>query len=103
MKEWIQEIVGVLKQARLQKGLSQRELSTKTKIPQGHLSKIEQGLIDLQASSLIELARALELEVMLIPRSLLNAVEGMLRTPKDSRQIPAYRLNIEEEGDESEN
>lgn len=97
MKELIQEMVLLLKEARIKKGLSQRDLSAKIKTPQSHISKIEQGLIDLQVSSFIQMARSLELEVMLIPRPLINAVQGILRAPTGSKQIPAYRLSDEED------
>lgn len=71
-----------LKQARESKGLSQRELGARIAVPQSHISKIESGTVDLKASSLIEFARALDLEVVLVPRSLVPAVEAMSRTPQ---------------------
>lgn len=74
-----------LKQARESKGLSQRELGARIAVPQSHISKIESGTVDLKASSLIEFARALDLEVMLVPRSLVPAVEALSR-PSQERQ-----------------
>jgi transcriptional regulator with XRE-family HTH domain len=73
-------LVSALKQARENKGLSQRALSAKIDVPQSPISKIESGRVDIKASSLIELARALDLEIMLIPRSLVPAVESLTRT-----------------------
>jgi transcriptional regulator with XRE-family HTH domain len=72
-------IAEALKQARLAKGWSQRELGKRAHIPQSHISRIEAGAVDLQLSSLIELARTLELEVMLTPRAALPAVKSMVR------------------------
>jgi transcriptional regulator with XRE-family HTH domain len=69
-----------LKQARLELGLTQRALGERVRLPQSHISKIEQGGVDLQLSSLTELARALELEVQLVPRHALPAVEGVVRS-----------------------
>lgn len=66
-----------LKQARADHRLSQRELSAKIGVPQSHISKIENGKVDLQASSLIDFARALDLEVMLVPRNLVPAVTAL--------------------------
>ena len=77
-----------LKQARENRGLSQRELGTRIAVPQSHISKIESGAVDLKTSSLIEFARALDLEVMLVPRSLVPAVEAMSRTPQERQDQP---------------
>lgn len=68
MKESIAHIADQIREAREAKGLSQRVLSQKVGIPQSHISKIENGAVNLQLSSLIELARALDLELMLIPK-----------------------------------
>ena len=69
-----------LRDARVAKGLTQRELGERVGLPQSHISKIEQGAVDLQFSSLSELARALDLELKLVPRQALPAVEGVVRT-----------------------
>lgn len=74
-----QTIIATLKTAREISGQSQRDLSAKVGVPQSHISKIEGGGADIRLSSLIELARALELELMLVPRRLVPAVEGVLR------------------------
>ena len=72
-------IIAALKAAREERGLSQRELSAKAGVPQSHISKIEQGAVDLQLSSLIELARVLDLEIMSVPRRLVPAVQAIVR------------------------
>lgn len=97
----IQYIGVALKVARKQKKLSQRALSSKTGIPQSHLSKIEQGVVDLQISSLIEIVRVLELELMLVPRQLVPAFQTLIRKSETNTtvQIPVYRLDEEETDD----
>ena len=75
-------IVEALKSAREAKQLSQRALSAKAGVPQSHISKIESGAVDPQVSTLVELARLLNLEVMLVPRSLVPAVRGIVRSPE---------------------
>lgn len=75
-----EEIIEALKAAREAKGLSQRGLSARTGVPQSHISKIEKGNADIRLSSLVELARALELELRLVPRKALPAVESVVRT-----------------------
>src|SRR5580658_3431579 len=75
-----------LRSAREARGLSQRALAAQAKIPQSHLSKIEAGAVDLQLSSLLELARGLDLEVMLVPRKLVPAVEALTRSEERKSQ-----------------
>jgi hypothetical protein len=51
----------------------------------------ENGAVDLKLSSLIELARTLGLEVMLVPRKLVPAVEMLARGGGAKEpQRPAY-------------
>lgn len=87
-------ILAALKTARDTRGLSQRDLSAKTGVPQSHISKIESGGADIRLSSLIELARALELELVLVPRHLAPAVEGVLRA---APLPPSARTHAREE------
>jgi transcriptional regulator with XRE-family HTH domain len=96
----IQGIAKSIKVARNKKGLSQRALSAKTGVPQSHISKIENGMVDLQISSLIEISRALDLELVLVSTTLLPAVEA-LHSSMNSGQVPAYRLT-DEEGNEND-
>lgn len=79
MKAGVKEIVASLKEARTANSLTQQELGQRVGLPQSHISKIEKGGVDLKLSSLAELARALDLEVKLVPRKALPAVEGAVR------------------------
>ena len=99
MLDSIEHIAIAIKAARSRKGLSQRALGAKTKIPQSHISKIENGEVDLQASSLVEISRVLDMELMLIPRQLVPTFKSLLKgLGKDSqKQIPKYQLNPDEE------
>jgi transcriptional regulator with XRE-family HTH domain len=83
----------LIRAARESKGLTQRELSSRVGIPQSHISKIEHGRVDLQTSNLMQIARALDLELALVPRSILPAVETLSAVqrpegPSISSQIP---------------
>lgn len=78
------EIVANLKAARERTGLTQRDLSARIGVPQSHISKIESGTTDLRLSSLIELARALDHEVVLVPRRLLPAIEAIVSNAASS-------------------
>ena len=79
MNYTIIHIANNLKAAREAKGLSQRALSKLAGVPQSHISKIENGFVDLRLSSLIELARVLGLELMLVPRMALPAIKSIAR------------------------
>lgn len=68
-----------LREAREAKSWSQRELSDRAGIPQAHISRIESGAIDPKVSTISELARVLDLDLMLLPRTALTAVDALLR------------------------
>ncbi len=79
-----EKIASTLRTARMSKALSQRELSAKAGVPQGHISKIENGAVDLRVSSLVALARALDLELTLVPRKAVSAVQSIARSSTHS-------------------
>jgi transcriptional regulator with XRE-family HTH domain len=85
-KPAIAYIATAIKAARTHKGLSQRALSEKIGIPQGHLSKIENGEVDPRLSSAIEIARALDYEVIIIPRALLPAIGALKQGAAETAQ-----------------
>ena len=97
-----EHIASILKSARKARGLSQRALSAKVGVPQSHLSKVEKGAVDLRVSSLVELARALDLELMLVPRKSAPAVNALVHALPISRETetsrPAYALDEEDDG-----
>lgn len=75
-----EDILQALKKAREAMGLSQRALSARTGVPQSHISKIESGGADIRVSSLIEIARALDLELKLVPRKAVPAVDTVVQS-----------------------
>ena len=75
-----EHIATKLKAAREAKGLSQRALSSAVGVPQGQISRIENDAVDLRLSSLIALARALDLELTLVPRKTVPAVQSVVRS-----------------------
>ncbi|MXZ13329.1 MAG: helix-turn-helix transcriptional regulator [Candidatus Dadabacteria bacterium] len=100
----IEYIARALRKARETKGLSQRELGKKAGLPQGHISKIENGTVDLRVSSLVALARTLDLELVLVPRKVVPALKSLVRSGatdalrERATQQPLYSLD--EEGDD---
>jgi transcriptional regulator with XRE-family HTH domain len=100
-----EEIARTLKATREAKGLSQRALGAKSGLTQAHLSRIENGSVDVRLSNLIELARTLDLEVTLVPRQTLPAVRSIARGAMRPGQPvaldqprPAYRLDDDADG-----
>ena len=91
----IEDIARTLKEARERKGLSQRALSAQSGVHQYQISKIENGTVDLRLSSLIELARALDLDLKLIPRKAVPAVDNIVRStvPKVAAAPALKELN----------
>lgn len=75
-----EHVAANLKAARQHKGLSQRALSTLSGVPQAHISKIESNAVDLRLSSLIAIAHALDLELALVPRKTVPALQSLART-----------------------
>lgn len=49
--------------------------------------------MDPRLSTIQNVARALDLELMLIPRHLISAVEGLQRASSDSSKRPMYALD----------
>ena len=78
-KPTLADIARTLREARQAKHMSQRALSARSGATQAQISRIENGEVDLQVSSLIELARALDMDVILAPKSALPAVEALVR------------------------
>jgi HTH-type transcriptional regulator/antitoxin HipB len=99
----VEYLAEALKAARAGKKLSQRGLSKTTGMPQAQISKIENAAVDLKASTLIELARALDLEVMLVPRKHVPAVKsliGLTATSGSDTVPPRPAYALDDEGDD---
>lgn len=80
-------LIDSLREAREVAGISQRDLSARSGLTQSHISQIERGTLDPGLSSLIDLSRALDLELVLVPKKLLPAVNGILQTSDAEREL----------------
>jgi len=72
------EIIKSLKKRRLELKLRQSELGIKLGLPQSHISKIEQGATDPRLSTVTDMARLLEQELLLVPRELLPVIKSII-------------------------
>lgn len=86
------QILESLREARQRKGFSQRELSAKSGVPQSHISKIENGAVDLRVSSLVALARVLDLELELVPKKTVPAVKSIVRSSTSADFANAQKM-----------
>ncbi len=86
-------ILDQLRSARQDAGVSQRELSRRTGITQSHISQTESGRSEAGLSTVIQMARALDLELMLVPKKLVPAVEGII-----GRNTPDSQLSVADGG-----
>ena len=93
---------GVLRQAREGRGLRQQDLAERLGLRQRQISDLERAAMDPRLSTLQNVARALDLEVILIPRHLIAVVEGLQRGD-NSPSTPMYSLQDEDEGCDLDN
>jgi transcriptional regulator with XRE-family HTH domain len=87
-----------LKEARINRGWGQRELGGKIGLPQPHISAIESGGVVPRFDTLLDIVRVLELDLLLVPRSLVPAMLSLIRAQKEpvSAEKPMYAANDEE-------
>lgn len=94
-----------LRQARTSQGLSQTDLAAKLGIRQRQISDLERAANDPRLSTIQNVARALDLEVMLVPRHLITVIEGMQRSAAPTaaaRERAMYSLESEEDAEDGE-
>lgn len=87
------DLFNVLRETRLKRQLSQQELARKLGLRQRQVSDLERAAMDPRLSTIQNVARALDVELMLIPRYLISAVESLQRASSDSTKRPMYALD----------
>ena len=89
-----------MKAARLKRGWGQRELGAHVGLPQPHISAIESGKIVPRFDTLLDLVRVLDQDILLIPRTLVPAVQSLIRAhrePAGSEERSLYAAEDEED------
>ncbi len=81
----------LIAKARKDKGLTQGALAQQLGVPQGQISRVESGLVDVRVSTLVEQARLVDLEVVLVPRKWVPVVTKLIR-PDPEKSPFLYRL-----------
>jgi transcriptional regulator with XRE-family HTH domain len=69
-----------LKESRRKRGWSQTELGKRAGLPQMHVSGIESGKIVPRFDTLLDLARVLDYDLVMVPRALVPAVQALIRS-----------------------
>lgn len=73
-----------LRETRRARGWSQEAFGRKVDLPQAHVSGIEAGKIVPRFDTLLDLVRALDFDLMMVPRSLVPAVQALIRDQQQS-------------------
>ncbi len=89
--------------ARQQRGWSQVELGRRVGLPQVHISGIETGKVAPRFTTLLDLVRVLDFDLLLVPRPLVPAVQSLIRdeNQSDDGERPMYAMDDPESGDDS--
>src|SRR5271154_3227129 len=82
-------------EARRSRGWSQAELGRRLGLPQMHISGIETGKIVPRFDTLLDLVRVLDRDLLLVPRTLVPAVQALIRDQRrqasgDESERPLY-------------
>ena len=97
-----EDIRQAIKQGRQAKGWSQLELGQKVRLAQRHISGIETGKIVPRYDTLLEIMRALDRDLVLVPRALVSVVKAMERDFRNqavhgqTEERPLYADNDDE-------
>ena len=84
------DIGQLLKATRKVKRLTQEEVADMAGISRPRYREIEAGSSAARTTTLINIARALGLELMLIPQAMVPAVDALLRPHDDLDDLPAF-------------
>jgi transcriptional regulator with XRE-family HTH domain len=88
------DILARLRDTRRSLGISQEALGKRLRITQAHLSDIEKAKVTPRLSSVIEIARALDQELILVPRNKIPMIRAILA---GRPAAPLWEIGDEEE------
>jgi transcriptional regulator with XRE-family HTH domain len=92
-----------LREARVARDWSQRELAGRLDMTQKHISGIESGKIVPRYDTLLELVRILDRDLLMVPRALVPAVQSLIRDhlrhdqSGESEERPLYGSDYDEQ------
>jgi transcriptional regulator with XRE-family HTH domain len=90
----------LLKATRKDRQLTQEQVAYMAGISRPRYREIEAGSSAARTTTLINIARALGLELMLIPQAIVPAVDALLRPDDDIDDLPAFTINPDSSHDD---
>jgi predicted transcriptional regulator len=81
-------ISGQLRSIRKTQGVTQAIVAAKSGLNQTYLSKIERDQVDPRFSTVQDIAQALDHEVLLIPKAVLQTVRSIVAAPTEASKRP---------------
>ncbi|SMD19340.1 helix-turn-helix domain-containing protein [Rhizobium sp. RU36D] len=96
--EALHEIGRLLKRSRKTLGLTQEQVADMAGISRPRYREIEAGASAARTTTLINIGRALGLELMLIPQVVVPAVEALLQPVGAEDDLPAFVASPDGEG-----
>jgi len=95
------KLSSALRAARLKRGFSQQQLAQRLGLRQRQISDLERAAMDPRVSTVENVARALDLELMLVPRHLITTVEHLERAGADGSSVrPMYSLGDDDDAEQ---
>ena len=84
-------ILKTLKKIRKEQKLSQKQFGFLMGWPQSHLSAVEGERIDPRLSSVVQMARVLNHELIVVPTALLPTIEGLIHG-EEADEEPLWKI-----------
>ncbi len=95
--ELLKELGLRFRSAREAAGLTQEQTADRANISRPRYRDIETGVAAARTTTLVNIARALGMEMMLIPQAMVTAVQSMLQPTDDVEDRPAFTSDIEQD------
>lgn len=76
-----------IRQARENAAMSQRDLSARSGVTQSHISQIESGKLSPGVGTMIDIGRALDLELIFVPKRSMSAVNSLIQDTPSRRGL----------------
>jgi transcriptional regulator with XRE-family HTH domain len=87
-----------LREGRLLRAMKQADLAQKLGMRQSQISNLERGSVDPRLSTVQDVARVLDFELMLVPRQFVPVVKGLVDvTGRPTDERPLYALDREDD------